>query len=485
MIWSKRVTTLYIRDDSIDLLVAEGKRVKKWATLPLKPGLVSQGLILDEARVADELKKLFKLAKISKTKVIVGLTGLDSIYRLISLPQLPKGILAEAVQHEAQRAITTPLSEVYLTYQILPPSPGKTVFFLVAFPRNVLDSLVRTLRQAGIPPYVMDLAPLALCRTLDQDKAIIVHARLDHLDVVVMEDRIPQLIRRVPLPSEVSTLAERLPTIIEEVDRTITFYNSSHKANLLDARVPMFVSGDLVEAPQSWPRLGSMLNCPVSTLPSPLEYSGAFDPNQFIVNIGLAMKELWTKKKKAHFSLVNFNVLPKNYIVPPVRLANILVPAGTIALVGLLVYMLLLVLHTADDNAALRSQRDLAESQVTTEQHNVATLEQQVTQIKDRIAPLQTTADMLNNTLTPLRQGREIVDGELPEIFAPLPEDGSIELTAVNYQVGSVTVTGKCTSTDEGIIWTYARDLGTTFPNVYINSIVATGTGYDFQLVLR
>ncbi len=490
MIWSKRVSTLYIRDDALNLLVTKGKRVEKWATLPLEPGLVRQGLVLNEARVADELKKLFKLVKISKRKVIVGLTGLDSIYRLISLPRLPKGVIAEAIQHEAQRVITTPLSEVYFTYQLLPPSPGETRFFLVAFPRNVLDTLVRTLRQAGIRPYIVDTAPLAVCRTLDQDKAIIVHTRLDHLDFIVMEDRIPQLIRRVVLPTEVSTLAERLPTIIEEVDRTITFYNSSHKEKPLDATMPMFVSGDLVEAPQSWPRLGSKLNCSVSILPSPLEFSGAFDPNEFIVNIGLAMKEVWTEKKGAHFSLVNFNVLPQVYQHPPVHLTSILAPVGSVALVGLLIYMILLVRNTADENSALRRDLTSAQNLVSTAQGNIGTLPQQVADAEGSIAPAQARTAEFSNTLRSLEDGRGIVDGELPKIFAPLP--ASIELTAVSYRGESVAVTGICESPDEDIIWTYARALSTPFPNVRISSIAATVdkntglvTGYSFQLVLK
>ena len=57
---AKRVTTLFIRDTVINLLVMKGRQVEKWASLPLEPGLVSQGLIVDEARVADEVKQLFK-----------------------------------------------------------------------------------------------------------------------------------------------------------------------------------------------------------------------------------------------------------------------------------------------------------------------------------------------------------------------------------------------------------------------------------------
>jgi len=481
MIMAKRVTTLFIRDEAINLLVAEGKRIKKWARLSLEPGLVSQGLVLDEAKVADEINKLFKLTKISKRRVIAGLSGLNSIYRLISLPQLPEALLPEAIKHEARRVIPSPLEEVYLSYQLLPASPGETRFFLAAFPRNVADALIRALRRAGIRPYIMDLAPLALCRTLDKPRAIIVHAKLDHFDVMVMEDRLPQLIRRLSLPGEVVPLAERLPAITEEVDRTIAFYNSSHKEKPLDATVPMFVSGDLVQAPQSWPSLAGELNCPVSILSSPLEYRGGFDPNEYMVNIGLALKELLPEKEGADFSLVNFNALPEVYLRRPIRLSSILVPLGAIIGAGLLVYMALLVRHTADDNSSLRSQLTSAESRVTAEQQKVVTLQLQVKQVEDAILPVQARTDILDTTLTSLEAGREQVDGELTEIFNLLPE--SINLTEVNHQGESVTVSG--IAPDEADIFTYARALRTPFPNVAIPSIEEGITGFDFELLLK
>ena len=57
---AKKVITLFIRDTGINLLVMKGRQVEKWASLPLEPGLVSQGLIVDEAQVADKVKQLFK-----------------------------------------------------------------------------------------------------------------------------------------------------------------------------------------------------------------------------------------------------------------------------------------------------------------------------------------------------------------------------------------------------------------------------------------
>jgi type IV pilus assembly protein PilM len=484
---AKRVTTLYVRDEAIDLLVTDGKRIKKWASLRLEPGLVSQGLVQDEARVADGITRLFELAKVKKKKVIAGLSGLNSIYRLISLPRLPKAILPEAAKNEARRVIPAPLEEVYLSYQILPAPPGETRLFLAAFPRNVTDALVRTLRRAGIQPYLMDLAPLALCRTSYQPIAILVYARSDHLEVMVMEDRLPQLIRRLSLPGEVVPLDERLPAIAEEVDRTITFYNSGHKERPLDSTVPMFVAGDLVQAPQSWPALAGKLNCPVSILPSPMQPMAGFDANEFMVNIGLALKVFLPGTKGADSSsLVNFNALPEIYRPEPVRLSHILIPVGVVIVAFLLVYIGVLAHQKANDNSQLRSQLASAQSRVSTQQTRVAPLQQELKDKEAEITQVQATANILDNTLTSLEATRVKMDEDLNAIIGLLP--WSVSLTAVNHQGESVTITG--TALDDRDLDTYEEALKSRFSEVIESSIapIMQGeeiTGWDFTLLLK
>ena len=298
---AKRVTTLFIRDNSINLLVMKGEKVQKWASLPLEPGLVSQGLIVDEEQVADKVKQVFKETGAKAGKVISALSGHDSLYRVISLPELPEAVIPEAVRREAQRTIPTPLEEVYFSYQSLPSPRGESRVFLTTFPRNVVDVMVRTLRQAGVKPHIMDLAPLALCRIPDEPRAIIVNARLDHLDLIVLADRLPQVIRRLSLPTETESLEEKLPFIAEEFNRTVAFYNSSHMEKPLDSTVPVFVCGDLAEEPDTWQSVVGGAGYSVSALPSPVEPAEGFNPNEFMVNIGLALKELLPERKKLTF----------------------------------------------------------------------------------------------------------------------------------------------------------------------------------------
>jgi len=473
---AKRVTTLFIRDTSINLLVMKGEKVEKWASLPLEPGLVSQGLIVDEAQVADKVKQIFKETKVKTKKLITALSGHDSLYRIISLPEMPEAVLPEAIRREAKRTIPTPLEEVYFSYQSLPsPAKGESRIFLVTFPRNLVDVLVRTLRQAGVKPYVMDLAPLALCRIPNEPRAIIVNARLDHLDVIVLADRLPQVIRRLVLPGEAESLEERLPLIAEEFNRTVAFYNSSHMDKPLDTTVPVFFCGDLAEKPEAWPTVVSRAGYPVSPLPSPVEAPEGLNPNEFMVNIGLALKELLTGKEGANFSLVNFNALPAVYVPPSFSILRVLVPVGVVIGIGLIVLLAILTLNNRAEMGTLRSQ-------VTAVETSVNQLRVQIAALDTQIASVGAAADELSARLTTMEQGRANIYLDLREI---VDLAGGVTLTGVrNLGSSSISVSG--TASDVGDIYSYARALRSSprFSAVWVSSVSGSGGAFNFKFDL-
>ncbi len=469
---AKRVTTLFIRDASVNLLVMNGRRVEKWASSPLEPGLVNQGLIVDEAQVADRVRQVFKETGAQTSKVITALSGHDSLYRIITLPELPDAILPEAVKREARRAIPTPLEEVYFSYQRIPsPTRGESRIFLVTYPRNIVDALVRTLQQAGIRPYIMDLAPLALCRIPNEPRAIIVNARLDHLDVMVIADRLPQVIRRLFLPGEAESLEGRLPLIAEEFKRTVAFYNSSHMEKPLNTSVPVFVCGDLAEAPETWPTVISQAGYPVSPLPSSVEAPEGFNTNEFLVNIGLALKELLTEKEEANFSIINLDALPEAYVPPRFSIARVLVPVGIVVGVGLIIFGVIFVQYNRAQTAKLRSELGSVQQSVAQKQSQVAILGTQV-------RSLEGIANELDSRITDMERRRATMYEDLSQI-AKLAA-GKVSLDNTNYGGGSVTLTGMASNTNG--IFAYARALRASgrFSHVWISSITAGEGGFSF-----
>jgi type IV pilus assembly protein PilM len=462
---AKKIVSIFIRDTDVHLLAMNGKRVVRWANLPLEPGLVAQGVIREETPVADKIKELLRLEKISAGKVIAGMSGMNSLYRLITLPEMPDAILSEAVKREAKRVLPVSPDEVYLSYQPVPSGRGERRLFLAAYPRNMTDALLRTVRQAGLDPYLMDLAPLALARIPDEPRAIIVNSRAEHADIIVIEERLPQLIRVLSLPSEAKSLAERLPAISEELTRTVMFYNSSHLEKPLASSVPLFVVGELAEAPDSWPSLAGRFGFPVSLLPLSIEYPEGFPANDLMVNIGLALKELTAERGGGNFSMINLNILPEVYQPPRTQISRILVPVGIIIGVGILVFMGYMAQRASAETGRLESQVTASTQSLVQPRQDIAAIKQQIQQtepmiqpIDNQIAQVTATTAVFTSTRDGLDISRDKVDNDMSKIVSLLPSPPQqVDLLTVNHTGGDITISGR--AADEDYIFQYARAL--------------------------
>ena len=486
------VVTLFIDDTDIKLVTFRGKQVRKWACSPLEPGLVADGVILEEDVVANRVRELFEEQGITR-RVIVGLSGFNCLYRVITLPELPKAILAEAVRREAERVVPMALDQVHLSYQSIPSLKGETRLFLVASPRTTADTLLRTLRQAGLEPYLMDIAPLALCRTVDEPRAIILDVRPTNFEIIILADRIPQVIRSLPLPQEAESLSEKLPLIREELDRTVNFYNSSHLEKPINSTVPLFVCGDLAGVPEVWQTLAGRWNCPVAVLPWEASPEG-FIPAEFMVNIGLANKELMAQAG-GNFSVVNLNALPELYLPKRRPLSQYLIPAGiavgTALVISVASFTYGSIGHTTDLRSGLAAANGLVtetrmdinkgKEEVVVLEERVAQLEGQGKEVEQQIEQVEATGSIFTTTSGNLGRQRSQIDADFKEIVRVLP--GSIELLAVNHY-DFIMVDG--VTHEEKDIFIYARALRLRFPavNVSIEKLEEL-QGYRFMLSMK
>ena len=479
---AKKVT-LYIEDTDIKLLVTKGKHVEKWASLLLEPSLVRDGVILDEDQVAESIKNLFKLGGVKQKKVVVGISGLNSIFRVITLPELSSALLPEAIMNEARRVIPVPLEQVYLSYQPIPASRGETRLFLVAYPRNSTDTLIKTLHKAGLKPNVMDLAPLALSRCANEPRAIIINSWLTYLDVIIMTDSLPQVIRSLSLPTEAVALKEKLSVIAEELARTVAFYNTSNPGNPLGSTVPVFVCGDLAEEPDSWQSLVGQLGYPVSALIPPIQFPEEFSPCTFMVNIGLALKGQLPKGEDNYFSIVDFNALPGAYQPVAINITRVIATVAIVIGIGALAYGGILVKDINSDTAVLRSQINELNSEIgklnsqmipiriaiAEQDEAIALLPEQAAQIESQIQSVEATEGKFSTMLASLNEGLGKTDGDLKEAVDLLP--AAVSLLGVIYGSDSMTISGLAPT--EGDIFTYARALRSSerFTEVVISSI--------------
>lgn len=480
---ANEVITLYIDDTSLKLLVARGKEVKKWATLPLEPGLVRDGVIVDQTRVAAKIKEFLQAEGVKGKKVIAGLSGLRCLLRVISLPHLPETMLTEGIMWEAKRVLPVPPEETYIQWQTMPAPKEETRVFLAAVPRNATDALTETLREAGVKPYLMDLAPLALARVVSTATAIIVDTRPTEIDIVTMVEGVPQLIRTLFLPSEAPSLEEKLVTIREELKRTIKFYNSSHPDKPLEPSVPIFASGELGENPEACQSLADALNYSVLPLSSPLECPEDAAPSQYMVNIGLALKEL-PVGKRASLSLVNLNVLPEVYRPKPIPLNKILTYAGVMVATFLLTSLVMLAQSSTAETALLQSQVDASNRLLKHRQEILQLQMADIAELEKEVAESEVNRDTFTGVLDELSWQRETVNGDLALATRALPTDIAIDLTLVTHTSDTLTIYGLAQNEVDVLAYASILRASGRFSLVLISFLQETETGMNFTLTL-
>jgi Tfp pilus assembly PilM family ATPase len=104
-------------------------------------------------------------------------------------------MLAEAVAREARRVLPVPLDQLYLSWRQIPSPKGRLQAFLGAVPRQTADSLIKTLKIAGLEASHMAFKPLALTGAVPEDTVI--GCPPNEFDIA---PRVPQPIRTITLP---------------------------------------------------------------------------------------------------------------------------------------------------------------------------------------------------------------------------------------------------------------------------------------------
>ena len=473
---AKKIVTLYLDDSGIRLLVSHGKRIKRWGDLPLEPGLVNGAVVSKEAEVAARIKQFLKAQKVRTKKVIVGLSGLHCLTRPITLPQLPKPMLADAVMREARRVLPVPLEQLYLSWQTIAAPEGNARVFLVAIPRNAADALLRTLHRAGLKPYLMDLKPLALARVAREATAVIVDVQPTEFDIVIMADGVPQPIRTVS--SEGLSRQEKLLMVREEIDRTIKFYNSNNPEKPLVSDTPILVAGELADESEFYKLLSNEFDYPVLPLTSPLKCPERL--THYLVNIGLALKELG---KEAGPLRADLNTLPAPYQPRHVSLTRVIAVPSAITIAGLLIPLVMLIQSASANTVSMRNQLDITNQltrarQLQKEelQNNIAELEKQVAEAETSHSAFTTVLDILAGQGDKVNQDLRVVTNTLPS---------TMSLTSIGYASDRLTVSGRAPS--EAEVSSYALSLhdSSRFAEVIIaNMKEAEDDSMDFTLVL-
>jgi len=333
------VVTLDIDSATIKLLETGRGTVRKWASVSLEPEKVEGEEVSEQPALGTTVKRLMVSSGIKASKVIASFSGLYSLSRILSVPDPPSGVtFQESVLEMARETMPLSVDKLYLSWQTIAAGEGARQVLLVGVPRDVLDGEVQSLKAVGINPRVLELRAMALARAVNKEQALILNIEHTSLDVVVVVNGIPEIMRPIAWHPGELTVEDKAEDLAATLEMTVDFYNSRHPDIPLDPATPLFITGQMSMDHSLIENLQARLRYPVESLAPPLECPADLPVSQYAVNIGLALKGTAPSESlgQSGYSPLDMNLLPEAYWPWRPKAKHVYAVGLMIAAIGLL-----------------------------------------------------------------------------------------------------------------------------------------------------
>ena len=136
------------------------------------PESYANGNVLSVTALSNAIRTMWKQAGLSSKSTVFSVAGTGSlVVRVIEVPRMTDGELADNMRVDADRYIPFPPSEVVMDVQALrdlpsDPDAANMEVLLAAAQREIIDLHVAVVQKAKLTPRAIDVEPLALARTM-------------------------------------------------------------------------------------------------------------------------------------------------------------------------------------------------------------------------------------------------------------------------------------------------------------------------------
>jgi type IV pilus assembly protein PilM len=131
---------------------------------PLLADAIVEGEVMDPGIVAEAIRNALASAGVKSKVVVTGVGGRDVIIKKIQIERVKEQQARELMRWEAEHHVPFDMESVELDFQILDPDAGglEMSVLLVAAKRELIESKVRVLTDAGLEPGLVDVEAFAL-----------------------------------------------------------------------------------------------------------------------------------------------------------------------------------------------------------------------------------------------------------------------------------------------------------------------------------
>jgi type IV pilus assembly protein PilM len=131
---------------------------------PLLADAIVEGEVMDPGIVTDAIQRALQAAGVKATVVVTSVGGRDVIIKKIQIERVKEQQARELMRWEAEQHVPFDMESVELDFQILDPDADglEMNVLLVAAKRDLIESKMRLLTDAGLESGVVDVEAFAL-----------------------------------------------------------------------------------------------------------------------------------------------------------------------------------------------------------------------------------------------------------------------------------------------------------------------------------
>lgn len=218
------------------------------AVTQLLADAIVEGEVMDPGIVADAIQLALSNAGIEHKDVVTAVGGRDVIIKKISIERVKEQQARELMRWEAEQHVPFDMESVELDFQILDPDGDgvEMSVLLVAAKRELIESKVRVITDAGLQPVIMDVEAFALHNAFevnhpDAMNGVVGLLNIGHdvANINILDDGVPLLTRdltvgtrrfREDLQRERGLSSEAAQALIQGYDR------SPHLDSVIESR---------------------------------------------------------------------------------------------------------------------------------------------------------------------------------------------------------------------------------------------------------
>jgi len=164
----KELVGLDIGSNTVKLLelktAKKGYELRNIGEAVLPKQAVVNKIINNYDAVSETISSLFGDLRVKTKNVAISISGHSVIIKKVSLPKMSENELRESIPWELEQYIPQSIHDVNYDYQVMPGETpeGNIDVLIVAAKKDVTNSYVSVVREAGLNPVVVDVDVFAL-----------------------------------------------------------------------------------------------------------------------------------------------------------------------------------------------------------------------------------------------------------------------------------------------------------------------------------